>query len=136
MNQAYIILTDSGGIQEEAATLGKPTVVLRENTERLEGVSLGTSTLVGSNYDKIVSVILDLMRNKASYENMSHKTLAYGDGRSAKRIINIMYEFFTKLPTAQVVHLHRSSISPLPQAVVGESGTSNSLKFCLTWHLH
>jgi UDP-N-acetylglucosamine 2-epimerase (non-hydrolysing) len=88
MSQAYIILTDSGGIQEEAPALGKPVLVMRETTERPEAVAAGTVLLVGTDKNKIISECKKLMDNKASYEKMSFAHNPYGDGKASLRIIN------------------------------------------------
>jgi len=87
MNQAYMILTDSGGIQEEAPALGKPVLVMRETTERPEAVEAGTVILVGTNQNKIVSECEKLLDNKACYEKMSFAHNPYGDGKASLKII-------------------------------------------------
>ncbi|OAD19987.1 UDP-N-acetylglucosamine 2-epimerase [Candidatus Thiomargarita nelsonii] len=87
MSQAYIILTDSGGIQEEAPALGKPVLVMRETTERPEAVEAGTVLLVGTNQNKIVSECQKLLDDKVNYENMSRALNPYGDGKASLRII-------------------------------------------------
>jgi UDP-N-acetylglucosamine 2-epimerase (non-hydrolysing) len=90
MNKSYLILTDSGGIQEEAPSLGKPVVVLREVTERTEGVDSGTAVLVGSNKDKIVSETVKLLTNADYYNKISQISNPYGDGRTSERIKQIL----------------------------------------------
>jgi len=90
MNRAYLILTDSGGIQEEAPSLGKPVLVLREFTERLEAVEAGTARLVGANKDNIVSKTELLLHNKEEYHKMARFINPYGDGRAAERIAGIL----------------------------------------------
>jgi len=87
MSQAYIILTDSGGIQEEAPALGKPVLVMRETTERPEAVEAGTVLLVGTDKNKIVSECEKLLGDKASYDRMSLAHNPYGDGKASLRII-------------------------------------------------
>ncbi|HCD6847299.1 TPA: UDP-N-acetylglucosamine 2-epimerase, partial [Escherichia coli] len=74
MERSYIILTDSGGIQEEAPSLGKPVLVMRETTERLEALNAGTVKLVGTNYDTIIKEFEYLMNDKSHYESMSKST--------------------------------------------------------------
>ena len=87
MNQAYLILTDSGGIQEEAPALGKPVLVMRETTERPEAVEAGTVVLVGTDKNKIVAECERLLDDKASYDKMSFAHNPYGDGKASFRII-------------------------------------------------
>ena len=93
MNRSKIILTDSGGIQEEAPSLGKPVLVMRNTTERPEAVEAGTVILVGTDENLIVSKALELLNNKDSFEKMSKLHNPYGDGLSSKRIV----EFIKKL---------------------------------------
>ncbi len=90
MNISYLILTDSGGIQEEAPTLGKPVLVMRTETERPEGIEAGTAKLVGPYEDKIVSETENLLYNKNEYEKMAKAINPYGDGNSAKYIVEIL----------------------------------------------
>ena len=88
LNNAYLILTDSGGIQEEAPSLGKPVVVLRDTTERPEGIEAGTLKLAGTNEEKIYSIIDDLLSNKETYDKMSKASNPYGDGNASVRIVD------------------------------------------------
>lgn len=92
MSKAYLILSDSGGIQEEAPSLGKPVLVLRNTTERPEGIEAGTVKLVGIDKDKIVNETLELLDNPSLYERMSKVVNPYGDGRAAERIVSILLE--------------------------------------------
>ncbi len=92
IKQSYIILTDSGGIQEEAPSLGKPVFVLREETERPEAVEFGTVKLVGSNTDKIVNSVQEILDSKEKYDQMASATNPYGDGLAAPRIIQAIKE--------------------------------------------
>lgn len=92
MNKSYLILTDSGGIQEEAPALGKPVLVMREKTERPEAVKAGTVKLVGTDSKKIVRETERLLKNKDLYEKMSEAHNPYGDGKAAGRIIKILLE--------------------------------------------
>jgi UDP-N-acetylglucosamine 2-epimerase (non-hydrolysing) len=87
MNRSHIILTDSGGIQEEAPSLGKPVLVIRDTTERPEAVDAGTVKLVGTDVDVIVSSINELMNDKTKYEAMSFAHNPYGDGKACQRIL-------------------------------------------------
>jgi len=90
MNQAYLILTDSGGIQEEAPSLGKPVLVMRNTTERPEAVKAGTVKLVGTDIETIVAEIDDLMQNSTSYQAMSKAINPYGDGLACQRIVDAL----------------------------------------------
>ncbi|MEP5568706.1 MAG: UDP-N-acetylglucosamine 2-epimerase (non-hydrolyzing) [Halioglobus sp.] len=92
MNKAHIILTDSGGIQEEAPSLGKPVLVMRDTTERPEALDEGTVRLVGTDKDKIVSEINRLLGSDAEYQTMSRAHNPYGDGKAAGRIVNTIKE--------------------------------------------
>ena len=86
MSKSYIVLTDSGGIQEEAPGLGKPVLVMRDTTERPEALDAGTVKLVGTDYSRILNEVSDLIDNKTSYNKMSHAINPYGDGHACKRI--------------------------------------------------
>ena len=90
MSKATIVLTDSGGIQEEAPGLGKPVLVMRDTTERPEALASGTVHLVGTDYDKIVNEVSTLLDDSAAYEAMSHAVNPYGDGRACSRIVHIL----------------------------------------------
>lgn len=92
MKNSYLVLTDSGGIQEEAPTFGKPVLVLRKVTERPEGVNSGVAKLVGTNQDVITREIEDLLKSKTSYLKMAQASNPYGDGKASERIINILRE--------------------------------------------
>jgi UDP-N-acetylglucosamine 2-epimerase (non-hydrolysing) len=90
MRRAYFIITDSGGVQEEASTLGKPVLVMREATERTEALSGGTAKLVGMQRDDIIEASIGLLDNTSLYKKMSQTDSPYGDGRAAERIVNIL----------------------------------------------
>ena len=90
MEKSTIVLTDSGGIQEEAPGLGKPVLVMRDTTERPEALSAGTVKLVGTDFDKIVNEVSALLDNQAHYDAMSQAVNPYGDGLVCSRIINIL----------------------------------------------
>ena len=90
MEKADIILTDSGGIQEEAPSLGKPVLVMRNNTERPEALDAGTVKLVGTDYDKIVDEVSKLLDNELCYNEMSQAINPYGDGLACERIVDFM----------------------------------------------
>lgn len=88
--QSYMILTDSGGIQEEAPSLGKPVLVMRDTTERPEGIKAGTLKLVGTDEQTIYDNFKELLENKESYDAMAHASNPYGDGWTCKRIADIL----------------------------------------------
>lgn len=90
MNRSYLILTDSGGIQEEAPSLGKPVLVMRDTTERPEAVEAGTVKLVGTDAALIQQSVIELLENTDLYQTMAAAHNPYGDGKAAKKIINIL----------------------------------------------
>ncbi len=90
MNRAYIILTDSGGIQEEAPSLGKPVLVMRDTTERPEAVQAGTVKLVGTSADRIISELTKLLNQPELYRAMSYAHNPYGDGKACQRILDAL----------------------------------------------
>ena len=96
MNRAYIILTDSGGIQEDAPGLGKPVVVLRETTERPEGVAAGTLKLAGTDEEVIYEIVDELLGSREEYEKMSTVSNPYGDGHASERIADAIIARFGK----------------------------------------
>ena len=93
-NKSYIILTDSGGIQEEAPSLGKPVLVLRDTTERPEGIEAGTLKLVGTDEETIYKEAKKLLTDKKEYEKMSHASNPYGDGHASERIVDAIVNYF------------------------------------------
>lgn len=105
MEKSYIVLTDSGGIQEEAPGLGKPVLVMRDTTERPEAVTAGTVKLVGTDYNLIVYGVSELLDSKAAYDSMSRAINPYGDGKACKRIIEI------------IMNMKRAHLKVLPRAV-------------------
>lgn len=88
MDKAHIVLTDSGGIQEEAPGLGKPVLVMRDTTERPEALDAGTVKLVGTDFDKIVDNVSSLIDDADKYDKMSHAVNPYGDGKACRRIVD------------------------------------------------
>ncbi|MDE5783449.1 MAG: UDP-N-acetylglucosamine 2-epimerase (non-hydrolyzing) [Prevotella sp.] len=90
MEKSFIVLTDSGGIQEEAPGLGKPVLVMRDTTERPEALESGTVHLVGTNHDLIVNEVSTLLDNPDAYMQMSHAVNPYGDGKACERIVNAL----------------------------------------------
>ena len=94
MKKAYLIISDSGGVQEEAPALGKPVLVLRDETERPEAVEQGVVKLVGPNYDRIVRETQRLLDDESAYRQMARGISPYGDGRGAERIVKALREHF------------------------------------------
>lgn len=90
MARAHLVLTDSGGVQEEAPSLGKPVLVLREVTERPEGVEAGTAVVVGTDRERIVSVASELLTSPEAYARMANAVSPYGDGRASERIVEAL----------------------------------------------
>ena len=90
LNASFLILTDSGGIQEEAPSLGKPVLVMRDTTERPEGISAGTLKLVGTNEETIYDAFKQLLNDKDEYDRMSKASNPYGDGLASKRIADVL----------------------------------------------
>jgi len=93
MNRAYIILTDSGGIQEEAPSLGKPVLVMREKTERPEAIEAGTAKLIGTDCERIFTETQQLLDDQVEYEKMAKATNPFGDGNAAERIVQVLQEY-------------------------------------------
>ncbi|MCB9201621.1 MAG: UDP-N-acetylglucosamine 2-epimerase (non-hydrolyzing) [Flavobacteriales bacterium] len=94
MNKSYLVLTDSGGIQEEAPSLGKPVLVLREVTERSEGIDAGTARLVGTNKNLIITETIKLLENKEYYQKIANIHNPYGDGTTSKQILKVVEEYY------------------------------------------
>ena len=94
MAKSYLILTDSGGIQEEAPALGKPVLVLRDTTERPEAVEAGTVRLVGTDKDAVHAAAHELLSNAEAYKMMSNSVNPYGDGKASERIIQALRHEF------------------------------------------
>lgn len=95
-SRAYIILTDSGGVQEEAPSLGIPVLVLRDTTERPEGINAGTLKLAGTDEETIYKLASDLLNDKNEYEKMSRASNPYGDGQASNRIVRAILHYFGK----------------------------------------
>lgn len=94
--RAFLILTDSGGVQEEAPSLGVPVLVLRDTTERPEGIEAGTLKLAGTNEETIYSMARELLNNRSEYEKMAKASNPYGDGQASKRIVQAILYYFGK----------------------------------------
>ena len=90
MEKAYLIITDSGGVQEEAPSLGKPVLVMRDTTERPEALDAGTVLLVGTNKNRIITETNNLLKNKDVYTSMTKLHNPYGDGMACKNIVSFM----------------------------------------------
>lgn len=106
MNKSFMVMTDSGGLQEEAPHLAKPVLVLRDVTERPEAVEAGTVKLVGTNIDQIVSEANELLRNPDAYCKMSKSINPYGDGIASRRIADAILKYFG-LTTREVEEFKR-----------------------------
>ena len=91
---SHVVLTDSGGVQEEAPSLGKPVLVMRENTERPEAVTAGTVKLIGTDEERIVEEVSTLLHNGAIYDSMANAVNPYGDGRAAERTVAAIAQLF------------------------------------------
>lgn len=96
IKRCYLLLTDSGGLQEEAPSLGKPVLVLRETTERPEAVEAGTAKLIGTNSEQILSNASELLSNKTVYQNMAEAINPFGDGTASQKILNIVKSYFVE----------------------------------------
>ena len=92
IKNSYLILTDSGGLQEEAPSLGKPVIVLRDNTERVEALKAGTAKLAGTKPENIYNEVKKLIMDNKAYENMAQSINPFGDGKSSQRIYEICLE--------------------------------------------
>jgi UDP-N-acetylglucosamine 2-epimerase (non-hydrolysing) len=94
MQRCHLVLTDSGGLQEEAPALAKPVLVLREVTERPEAVAAGTARLAGNDRDTVYAATAALLQNEAEYKAMAHAVNPYGDGHASERIRDIIEHLF------------------------------------------
>src|SRR5207248_1216564 len=92
LQHAYFVITDSGGLQEEVTALGKPALVIREKTERTEGIVAGMAQLVGTDRHAIVASAGTLLSDSAAYERMARPTALYGDGNAARKIVDALRE--------------------------------------------
>lgn len=94
MNKSYLVLTDSGGIQEEAPSLGKPVLVMREMSERMEGVEAGNAMLLGTSEKRIIEAVSLLLDDTTVYKKMSRAGNPYGDGTASKKIFDVIKHHF------------------------------------------
>lgn len=97
MEKSYLLLTDSGGIQEEAPSLAKPVLVMRDTTERPEAVEAGTVLLVGTDTEKIINTVEKLINDKSFYQKMAFTHNPYGDGKSSKKIVQFLKKQYLEL---------------------------------------
>jgi UDP-N-acetylglucosamine 2-epimerase (non-hydrolysing) len=110
--RATLILTDSGGIQEEAPSLGVPVLVMRDTTERPEGIAAGTLKLVGTDQEAIYSEAVHLLTDERAYQDMAGRKNPYGDGRASERIVQAILHHFGKGPRPQPFEYHPGGSSP------------------------
>lgn len=96
MKRSYMVVTDSGGMQEEAPTLAKPVLVLREVTERPEAIEAGTARLIGNHYESVYAGVSELLQNEALYQSMAHAANPFGDGHASEKIIDILKKKFAE----------------------------------------
>jgi hypothetical protein len=122
MNRSKIIITDSGGVQEEAPSLGKPVLVMRDTTERPEAVEAGTVLLVGTNEELIVSKALDLLNNTENFEKMSKLHNPYGDGLGIKKNCRLYKKY--KIMNPEVVTIGLGYIGLPTSALIASHGTN------------
>jgi UDP-N-acetylglucosamine 2-epimerase (non-hydrolysing) len=105
MQTCYLVITDSGGIQEEAPSLGKPVLLMREKTERPEALEAGTVILVGNEVDKIVFETTRLLKNPSHYQQMSQAVSPYGDGKAGSRIVETLAKHVMKHAAAKLGYI-------------------------------
>lgn len=106
LNAAHVVLTDSGGVQEEAPSLGKPVLVMRDTTERPEAVEAGTVSLVGTDAKKIWGSVMTLLHDRNAYASMANAVNPYGDGKAAERTIGSIAHYFGARPRPEEFHPH------------------------------
>jgi UDP-N-acetylglucosamine 2-epimerase (non-hydrolysing) len=124
MKKSYLVLTDSGGVQEEAITFGKPILVLRDTTERHEGIEAGAAKLVGNSEENIFYECSELLTDRSKYDQMATAVNPYGDGHAAERIVKILHRECTKRKLSKRRHRNisqRSISSEAPRPKVGTS---------------
>jgi len=112
MKRATIVVTDSGGIQEEAPSLGKPVLVMRDTTDRVEAVVSGTVRLIGTDEDGLVESVRSLLRDNIAYRRMATRANPYGDGRAAIRTVKALEYFFAGMPTATAEAVGTATATP------------------------
>jgi UDP-N-acetylglucosamine 2-epimerase (non-hydrolysing) len=106
MSRSDVILTDSGGVQEEGPSIGKPVLVMRETTERPEGVAAGTVQLVGTDQGRIVTAVRTLLHDRQAYDRMANAVNPYGDGTAAGRAVATLAHFFRLGPPPEPFVTH------------------------------
>lgn len=112
IQNAWCVVTDSGGLQEEAPALGKPVLVLRNTTERPEAVASGVVEIIGTSCEAVFNSLAELNRNRVKYTRMARPVFPYGDGHASKRIVEALFCRFVEgpaLPSAEIIPLHRAS---------------------------
>jgi UDP-N-acetylglucosamine 2-epimerase (non-hydrolysing) len=112
LQNAWCVVTDSGGLQEEAPALGKPVLVLRDITERPEAVASGVVEIVGTSREGVFNSLAELNRDPLKYKRMARPVFPYGDGHASRRIVEALYRHFVlspALPSAEIIQLHRAS---------------------------
>jgi UDP-N-acetylglucosamine 2-epimerase (non-hydrolysing) len=113
MVSCHFVVTDSGGIQEEAPALGKPVLVLRETTERPEAIEAGTARLVGTNGTAVFEAVTQLLSDRSAYESMAHAANPFGDGHAAERVLDAIRGWFTKDESSEVRLIRDAPIGSL-----------------------
>ena len=129
MQRAYILLTDSGGIQEEGPSLGKPVLVMREVSERPEAIAAGTACLTGTNPELIVAAVSSLLDDQACYKQMTSRPNPYGDGHAAERIVHFLISHLASLPSPESAEPVRACSSPLSVLTAGTRVESPSVSW-------
>jgi UDP-N-acetylglucosamine 2-epimerase (non-hydrolysing) len=104
MQHCYLVMTDSGGLQEEAPSLGKPVLVLRDTTERPEAIAAGTAKLVGTETAVIVEAAMEILNDSQKYAAMAHKNNPFGDGKSSQRIRDLILDYFDQSPSKSSIN--------------------------------
>jgi len=128
MEEAYLVLTDSGGLQEEATVLGRPVLIMRETTERQEAIEAGAAELVGTDPIRIVDRVTRLLRDPAAYARMATPRNLFGDGHAAERIVDIIREFLLATEAAAPSAREHAAPGPLEKKTVRPAQGHTSLR--------